>query len=154
MIFLWIFVLIFSQAPASFAADQIVLPAISMSENEAAPSNFASASAEKIAKVGPALTEGGNYSGMTLPYILSYAKPISYPRWAAKEGRQGKAILAIEVLASGKVGRYRVVKSTGSKMLDKAAIQAIQTWEFHPAMKEGKPVRTCIEIPVEFTLNN
>ena len=155
--FLLVFILVLG-IPASFAADQITVGDMSLSKSEIISSNmpFSSTVSEadtRRVKVGPAFTNGGSYSGMTLPYLRAYTHPVSYPRWAVRQGREGKFVIAIEVLENGKVGRFHVVKSTGFHMLDEAATKAIRTWEFHPAIKNGKPIRSCIEIPVLFVLN-
>lgn len=107
-----------------------------------------------IAKPGKVFTEGGDYSGMILPYLISTPKPISYPRWAIRQGWEGRFVMAIEVLLDGSVGRYKVMESTGHSLLDGTAVKAVKSWKFQPAVKNGKPMVTCIEIPVTFQLNN
>lgn len=87
-----------------------------------------------------------------LPYVISMPKPIPYPRWARREGFQGRLVIAIEVLEDGSVGRWRIEKSTGDEKLDKTSVDSILTWKFHPAMEKGRPVKTCIEVPINFEL--
>ena len=108
---------------------------------------------ELIPSPGPVFTTG-NEEGTTLPYLLDYRKQIAYPRWAIRQGWEGNLILAVEILTDGSVGRLQVMKSTGYKLLDKTASKAIQQWKFYPAMKDGKPVLTCIQIPVDFKLED
>ncbi len=103
-------------------------------------------------KPGQVFTEGGDYRGMILPYLISQPKPISYPRWAIRQGWQGRFVIAIEIRTDGTVGRYKVMKSTGRRILDKVATDAVRSWKFQPAVKNGKIVVTCIEIPVIFEL--
>lgn len=107
-----------------------------------------------VTKTGPVFTESGDYSGMVLPYLDSDPKPILYPRWAINQGWQGRFVIAIEVLTDGTVGRYKVMKSTGHRILDDAGTDAIRTWKFKPAVKDGKITTTCIEVPVTFELQN
>ena len=152
--------LLIMSAPSSFAADQVTVDAATVSarmEGGTASNPFGfivKEGGQLIAKPGAVFTQGGNYSGMELPFLLSNPKPISYPRWAVKQGWQGQFIIALEILPNGNVGRYKVMQSTGHRMLDDAATKAIQTWKFHPAMKSGKATVTCIEIPVTFQLEN
>ena len=105
-------------------------------------------------KAGEVFTQGGDYSGMTLPYLISTPRAISYPRWAIRQGWEGELVLALEILENGSVGRYRVMKSTGYKLLDETAIKSVKDWKFSPAVKGGKPLSTCIQIPVLFQLQN
>ena len=107
-----------------------------------------------IVRPGRVFTEGGDYSGMILPYLLSNPKPIPYPRWAVRQGWQGRFVIAIEVLVNGSVGRFKVMKSTGHTLLDESATNAVRIWKFSPAAKNGKPVVTCIQIPVVFQLDS
>ncbi len=108
---------------------------------------------ELIPSPGPVFTIG-NEEGVTLPYLLDFPKKIAYPRWAIRQGWEGNLILAVEILTDGSVGRMKVMKSTEYKLLDKTASKAIQHWKFHPAMKDGKPVLSCIQIPVDFKLKD
>lgn len=152
--------------PAGFAADRMVIENLPVPKTEQNSSSFPiSATIMEDGKLiataglpagqaGPVFTEGGDYSGMTLPYLISYSKLVRYPRWAIKQGWQGRFVIAIEVLLNGTVGRYKVMESTGHRLLDRAATEAVRTWKFKPAMKDGKPVVTCIEIPVIFQLEN
>ena len=105
-------------------------------------------------KTGEIFTEGGDYNGITLPHLVSNPRVIPYPRRAVRQGWEGELVLALEILENGSVGRFRVMKSTGHKLLDEAAIQAVQSWKFSPAIKNGEPFATCIQIPVLFQLQN
>ena len=105
-----------------------------------------------LTKPGPLFTEGGNYEGLQLPYLLSDPTPIPYPRWAVRQGWQGRFSLAIEILANGTVGRTKIMQSTGHRLLDHVAESTVKGWKFHPAMKNGQPIVTCIQIPIVFQL--
>lgn len=105
-----------------------------------------------LTKPGPLFTEGGDYTGLELPYLLSDPNPIPYPRWAMRQGWHGRFSLAIEILPDGSVGRTKVMQSTGHRLLDRVAESAVRNWKFHPATKNGQPVVTCIQIPIVFQL--
>lgn len=105
-----------------------------------------------VTKPGPVLTEKGDYAGMQLPYLTSTPKPIAYPRLAVQRGWEGELVIAVEILTDGAVGRHQVMESTGHGLLDKIAAEAVRSWKFHPAMKNGEPVLTCIAIPIRFEL--
>ena len=105
-----------------------------------------------IVKPGTVFTEGQEAKGTQLPYLLGDPKPIAYPRQAISEGFEGKLILALEILPDGSVGRYQVMKSTGYELLDAEAVKAVTTWKFYPAVNAGKPLTSCIQVPISFEL--
>ncbi len=90
--------------------------------------------------------------GTAMPYLIEMSKPITYPGWARRKGLEGLLVAALEVLEDGSVGRWQIVRSTGDESLDKAAVKNFRTWKFQPAMKNGKPVTTCIQVPINFEL--
>ncbi len=102
-------------------------------------------------KPGKVFTEGFE-EGATLPYLIGHAKSIKYPAWAIRQGWQGTTTLALEILPNGEVGRTMVMKSSGRGILDKAAMKAVIDWKFQPAMKNGKGIVSCIQVPVSFEL--
>ena len=104
------------------------------------------------AESGPIFTSGMHRADFTLPSLKETPAPIPYPRWAVREGWQGNFVVAIEVLTNGKVGRWKIMESTGYSLLDEVALKTIQGWNFHPATEKGKTVVSCIQIPVHFAL--
>ena len=105
-----------------------------------------------ITKPGKVFTEGGHYENTQMPYLISYSEPINYPRWAVRQGWEGRFDIALEILRDGSVGRTKVMRSTGYSVLDQSAEKGVKTWKFHPALKNGEPIVTCIQIPVLFQL--
>ncbi|MEO5595756.1 MAG: energy transducer TonB [Lysobacteraceae bacterium] len=90
--------------------------------------------------------------GNTPVRILQRTQPI-YPRDALRNGEQGVVNLLIVVGADGIVDDVRVVGRSGSRSLDRAAVDAIRDWDFQPATQGGMPVPATLELPIEFTLN-
>ena len=77
---------------------------------------------------------------------------VVYPESAKEEGVQGKVIVKLIVDEKGKVSSTEVVQSVNEE-LDKAAMDAIKKTKFTPAMKDNKPVKCEIAIPVMFKLS-
>ena len=154
--FALVLLLVSACMPIGFSAESIAIDSISslQAESTSSFSMIVTRDGKLIAKPGSLFTKGGNYEGIQLPYLLSTPKPIAYPAWAIKESWEGRFAIAIEVLTDGSVGRYKVMESTGNATLDKTATQAVLSWKFHPAIKDGKPIRECIQIPVIFQLSS
>ena len=145
--------------PMSHASDHVSMDTIAITQpSTGSPADSFRVVVTKnnklITKPGPVFSEGDDQEGMSLPYLLSNPKPISYPQWAIHNGWQGECTIAVEILTDGTVGRFYVMRSTGHQTLDNEAVKALKTWKFHPAMKEGKPFLTCIQIPITFQLQD
>ena len=151
--FFLLFLISFSQAHAQENISIEPLPAAALAKE--GDSGFIVTGNDKlIAHPGAVFTQGGDYSGIDLPYLNSTPQPITYPRWAIRQGWEGRITIAIEVLKDGTVGRTQVMQSTGHLILDEAAINAVKTWRFHPAMKNGQPIVECSQIPVTFKISD
>jgi len=86
-----------------------------------------------------------------LPSYLRNPAPV-YPYEARQQGWEGAVIVEAEVLPSGRCGQARVLTSSGYRVLDESALQAIRRWQFKPATRGAVPVSVWVEIPVTFRL--
>jgi protein TonB len=77
-----------------------------------------------------------------------------YPAQAARQGWQGTVLLRVRVLQTGAVESVEVVKSSGKKVLDDAAIQTVQRWVFAPSTRGDTPVDGFATVPIEFKLDS
>ncbi len=75
-----------------------------------------------------------------------------YPKSARQAGTEGRVTLTVEVGPNGRVGSVRVSSSSGSAVLDSAAISAVKRWSFVPEQKNGKAVTATLRVPFRFTL--
>lgn len=85
---------------------------------------------------------------------ISYRKmrPPRYPPQAARQHQTGKVILKVLVGVDGSPVEVTVEKTSGSRLLDQAAIDAVKTWKFNPGSKGGKPAQGYALVPIDFTL--
>ncbi|NLW96869.1 energy transducer TonB [Luteimonas wenzhouensis] len=83
---------------------------------------------------------------------LTRAVP-AYPDTARRAGAEGTVVLQVEVDANGRPGDITVARRSGSRELDRAAEQAVRSWTFEPAMRDGKPVASTVQVPVDFHLD-
>lgn len=74
-------------------------------------------------------------------------RPPPYPEDAARRGQQGAVLLVIHVSPGGLTEGVDVLRSSGYASLDRAARDAVMTWRFLPAVKDGAP------IPFDFRMN-
>lgn len=79
--------------------------------------------------------------------------PPPYPGPAMREGLRGVVELEILVGIDGRPVEVRVVRSSGHRVLDQAALRTVRTkWVFQPAIRNGQPVQALGRVPIEFTL--
>jgi TonB family protein len=88
--------------------------------------------------------------GVTAPRAV-YAPDPEYSEEARKAKYQGTVVLWCVVGPEGRVHETRVQRSLGLG-LDQKAIDAVKTWHFEPARKDGVPVAVQINIEVNFRL--
>ena len=76
--------------------------------------------------------------------------PPTYPADAECNSDGGTTVLRVTVEQDGVPARVVQVQGSGSASLDKAALDAVQTWTFRAATRNGKPVSHTINVPVTF----
>ena len=77
-----------------------------------------------------------------------------YPDQARREGTEGRAQVKICINIKGQVESAEIASSSGSPLLDEAAIKVGKAFRFKPPTQEGKPVETCPTLPVKFELHS
>ncbi len=82
-------------------------------------------------------------------------KNVKYPFIAKKNGIEGKVIIQFKILKDGKVKAIKIVKSSGSKILDKSAIKAILSSVPFPGFpKNLRKNSLTIKVPINFFLED
>jgi TonB family protein len=84
--------------------------------------------------------------------LLGYPKP-AYPRQALREHEEGTVLVLAQVDVQGHVSDARVVGHSGSFALDRAAMNEVRSWQFQPALQDGKPVVASVQVPVNYRLD-
>lgn len=85
--------------------------------------------------------------------VESLYASLSYPEVARRAGIEGTVVVQLVVEPSGEPSNLQVVRSA-SKVLDDAALEAVQNQRFKPAKQRNRPVRVQMGIPVVFRLVN
>jgi len=75
-----------------------------------------------------------------------------YPLLARNQGIEGRVVVNVLVSAQGTVQTISVGRSSGSRLLDNAALQTVKKWRFHPVLRNGKAVPSSETVPIVFKL--
>lgn len=78
--------------------------------------------------------------------------PPRYPPAALRRRQVGTVLVRVEVDAGGRPAGVALVQRSGSRDLDRAAMEAVRDWRFQPAQRDGQPVPGSLVIPVDFRL--
>ncbi|MGJ7918137.1 energy transducer TonB [Massilia sp. LXY-6] len=116
-------------------------PAPVRSTTEPAPSPNPFTPAQATPEAPPAANTSANTSRMHSALFAdanSCALP-DYPASAARNGDTGITTLALLVGTDGRVSSARIEQSSGSRVLDRAALNALSLCKFKPAMNNGVP---------------
>jgi len=73
-----------------------------------------------------------------------------YPKESLKAGAEGAVKLRVVVDSSGRTRELTVMK--GDAAFAKPSVEAVRKWRLHPALVEGKPVKTIYKVQVRFNL--
>jgi len=86
------------------------------------------------------------------PLSGAFNQPPEYPQAAVAHGEQGRVLLSIHVLPDGLTDFVAVTQSSGYRILDQAAQDAVLKWRFRPATMAGRPVVMVIPFWFNFDL--
>lgn len=101
---------------------------------------------------GTGESSGNGGTGETAgPQILSAPAPV-YPESARQSGSSGTVLVGLAINEAGTVSDAWVESSSGNDALDRAAVQAVLSWQFIPARQNGLPVPVHTRVPVIFGL--
>jgi TonB family protein len=75
-----------------------------------------------------------------------------YPLAAKRHKIEGKVFLSVTVKTDGTAGSVEISRSSGSDILDGAALEAVKQWHFIPAKRSGQLVQAQVIVPIEFKI--
>ena len=118
---------------------------------DAGPASAAPSAAPAQASVPPPAPASANAATRELPVPIPEQSPQpEYPASALRSGQTGTVRVRVEVDAQGVPGAVVIVDRSGSRDLDRAAVDAVKNWRFQPALRNGQAVSGVIEIPFDF----
>ncbi len=123
-------------------------------EAQPAPPAFpaAPAPAPAPAPVAPPPPAPAAATADSAPRLLSSPAP-RYPRDAQRRGLSGTVLLRVHVGTDGAPIGIDLVQGSGSRELDRAAVEGVRRWRFAPAMRNGQPVEAAVQVPITFNLD-
>ena len=123
-------------------------PATSPQSNPATPSPRSAVETKAVPQ------QDGDGFVAAQPISGNVNQPPEYPRQAYDHGEQGEVLLSIHVLPNGEADSVSVTQSSGFRILDQAAANAVWKWRFEPSTLAGKPVPSVIPYRIHFNLQN
>lgn len=82
--------------------------------------------------------------------LSGQSPPPRYPTEALRRGESGTVLVRVEVDANGMPGGVALVQRSGSRDLDRAAMEAVRKWRFMPAQRDGQAIAASLVIPIDF----
>ena len=113
-------------------------PVQTTTEADPAPQPAQPARADAPAQSSNTSANSGAMRSIALAEASGCATP-EYPARAARNNESGTVTLALLIGTDGRVANARVQKSSGSRDLDKAALNALSMCQFKPGMNNGVP---------------
>ena len=80
--------------------------------------------------------------------------PPRYPPAARRNNEEGTVVLRVLVTTDGMVSRTELDRSSGSAMLDGAALEAVSSWRFVPARRGTQNIEDWVRVLVVFRLES
>ena len=77
----------------------------------------------------------------------------SYPPEAYRAREEGTVVVKAQVDALGNASDVEIVSRSGSRILDRAAMNEVRKWKFSPAIEDGKTVTSSVQVPVDYKLD-
>jgi TonB family protein len=132
---------------------------IKVVQREVQPLNIPMEQAEMVLKVEPRegnaeadLVNQGTRGAIVPPQLNAENKDPAYPPALLGRKVEGRVVLLVSVLQTGRVGKIAVHTASGQKELDAAAVAAVANWRFSPGTRGGKVQEMDVLVPVTFKI--
>jgi protein TonB len=140
------------------AADKAAAAQLAQQQAAQATPQQSAQSAQATAQNAGTTQPGGNASAVTAPApvgatsdaVLVKAAAPHYPPAAVRSRQEGWVVVSFTVGTDGKTGNIKVVDSQPRRVFDRAAMEAVERYEFKPALRNGVPVASARQQRIEF----
>jgi protein TonB len=82
--------------------------------------------------------------------VAIHAPRPEYPTAALRSREEGTVMVRVDIDAGGLPMRVEVERSSRSRVLDRAAVEAVGQWRFKPAIVQGVAVESSLVVPISF----
>jgi periplasmic protein TonB len=79
--------------------------------------------------------------------------PVEYPPLARRRGVEGRVLVQVWLDAAGEQLKREIVASSGSALLDQAALRSVAQNQFLPYTRDGVGMAARLRLPVIFSLH-
>jgi len=117
---------------------------------QAAQASKQAAGAPSPGSNAPAEAAATTQVGQTSDAVLIKAAAPNYPPAAVRSRQEGWVVVSFTVGTDGKPTDVKVADSQPRRIFDRAAIEAVERYQFKPAMKDGVPVASARRQRIEF----
>jgi len=98
---------------------------------------------------------GGKHRPIIIqPKLLFTKEALSYPVEAFNLGIEGTTVIRLMVDTEGNITESTIFESSGSPLLDQAALQMVNSSVYEPGTIDGDPALFELHVPVNFKLDN
>ena len=80
------------------------------------------------------------------------AKPPKFPIESRRAHEEGVVVLSVLLSTDGRVADISIASSSGSRRLDRAALEAVREWRWSPLMRDGNAVMVRGVVTIPFIL--
>lgn len=99
----------------------------------------------------PAAAPPASTAAATRPQPIAGRTPAPrYPAAALRRGESGTVLVRAEIGPDGVPVSVSVADGSGSRLLDRAAVAAVERWRFRPAQLNGRPTVGTVMVPIVF----
>lgn len=100
----------------------------------------------------PASADSGNAAAKTSDAVLLKAVGARYPTAAMRARQEGWVLVSFTIDPNGRTSDVKVVDAQPHRIFDRAAMDAVERYQFTPAMKDGAAVSSTKQQRIEFKL--
>lgn len=108
--------------------------------------------ADTIRPVPGGLQLGANSGPLQLPVLQNDHLPFEYPREAWRKGVGGETVLKLHIDRRGRVDSVFVLRSSGDRSLDSAALVGARRLEYRPARQGEQTVDIWATLPIRYPM--